>query len=305
MIKIAFSFFLFLTCALAHPFAWADFEQDLSATGNMNNLQALRELHTRAVAGDADAQLNMGGIFLKGQDVELDYAEGAKWFRLAALQGNAQAQFNLGMMYATGMGTMQNHSEAVQWYRLAADQGLALAQLNLGAAYVTGQGVTPNEIEATRWTRLAADQGEAQAQFNLGVMYTNGHGVEQSYSEALRWARLAAGQGHETARTLAQNLAGRITPVQPGSNLADIPQQTDSAGGYYLQLAAFKSQEEADSYVAKMRAKLGDIDKPVSIFTRDGWIRTQLGPYLSLHDARSSAANLKIQLGYQPLLKRH
>lgn len=48
----------FLAVMLASPFARADFEQDLSATGN--NLPTLRELHARAISGDANAQLERG-----------------------------------------------------------------------------------------------------------------------------------------------------------------------------------------------------------------------------------------------------
>lgn len=324
IVKTVLSFFIFMALSLAHPVAWADFEQDLAATGNINT--ALRELHARAVAGDADAQLNMGGVFCKGQDVEQDYAECAKWFRLAALQSHPQAQFNLGMMYDLGLGTAQDHTEAVKWYRLAAGQGLALAQLNLGVAYATGQGVLKNELDAARWLRLAADQGEAQAQFNLAVMYANGQGVKQNFTAAYRWARLAALQGHETAKALAQDLSRQISPESQAGNLADTarepsasgsspvsaaaaipstPATSAGSGDYYLQLAAFKSEKEAEKYLNDTRVKLGNIDKTLSIFTTDGWVRTQMGPYITLNEARTSAASLKVRLGYEPLLKRH
>lgn len=316
IVKTVLSFFIFMALSLAHPVAWADFEQDLAATGNINT--ALRELHARAVAGDADAQLNMGGVFFRGQDVEQDYAEGAKWFRLAALQSHPQAQFNLGMMYDLGLGAAQDHTEAVKWYRLAAGQGLALAQLNLGVAYATGQGVLKNELDAAKWLRLAADQGEAQAQFNLGVMYANGQGVKQNFTEAYRWARLAALQGHETAKALAQDLSRQMAPEQQASNLANTARTASAnsasanssaasagTGDYYLQLAAFKSKQEAEKYLAGMLTKLGKIDKTLSIFTTDGWVRTQMGPYITLNEARTSAASLKTLLGYEPLLKQH
>lgn len=241
----------------------------------------------------------MGGVFCKGEDVEQDYAEGAKWFLMSARQGNAQAQFNLGMMHATGHGVSQNHAESVRWYRLAALQGLPLAQINLGVAYAMGRGIDKDEAEASKWMRLAALQGEAQAQFNLGVMYTNGQGVGKNYTEAQRWATSAAQQGHEPARALSQDLAIRISGMQPVS----LPETL--AGDYYLQLAAFKSQPEAEIYLAKMRIKLGDIKNPLSIFTSEGWVRTQLGPYVGLDEAKRGAKQLKARLGYEPLLKQH
>ena len=314
MIRTLLSFFTLLALILAAPVALADFEADLADTGKTDNIKALRELHARAAGGDADSQLNMGGLFYKGQQVEQDYAEAAKWFLLSARQGKAQAQFNLGMMYDTGQGVMPDHVQAVQWYRLAALQGLSIAQLNLGVAYIYGQGVLKNEAGAVKWLRLAAGQGEAQAQFNLGVMYANGQGVTQNFVEAYRWARLAAAQGHETARALAQDLAGQMTPEQQASaaDLADkiqvAPENRPAASGsndVYLQLGAFRSQNQAEKFMALLSAKLGDIGMPFSLFTDDGWVRIQLGPYAGLSEARRSADKLKARLGFEPLLKQH
>ena len=49
-----------------------------------------------------------------------------------AEQGDANAQYNLGNMYIYGNGVPENDTEAVKWYRLAAEQGQANAQYNLG-----------------------------------------------------------------------------------------------------------------------------------------------------------------------------
>lgn len=212
MLKILLSCCLLMSLSL--PVTASDFETDLATTGKPENFDALRELHTRALAGDAAAQLNLGGAFFKGQDIEQDYAEAAKWFHKAARQGLAQAQFNLGMMYATGRGVPLDPAQSVKWYHYAAEHGLAMAQLNLGVAYVTGEGVAQNEAEAVKWMRLAADQGEAQAQFNLGVMYANGQGVKQDLVEAYRLAKAAAAQGHETAPALLSDLNRQMNAEQ-------------------------------------------------------------------------------------------
>ena len=47
-----------------------------------------------------------------------------KFYRLAAEQGYADAQYNLGVMYANGHGVSQDYAEAAKWYRLAAEQGM-------------------------------------------------------------------------------------------------------------------------------------------------------------------------------------
>ncbi|MDE7136203.1 MAG: sel1 repeat family protein, partial [Muribaculaceae bacterium] len=44
-------------------------------------------------------------------------------FRKAAEHGHAEAQYNLGVMYIYGDGVAQNDTEAARWLRKAAAQG--------------------------------------------------------------------------------------------------------------------------------------------------------------------------------------
>ena len=114
----------------------------------------LTELRAQAEAGDADAQFNLG-LFSE------DYAETAKWYRLAAEQGHASAQYLLGLMYSDGVGVPEDYAEAVKWYRLAAEQGIAAAQFNLGVMYYNGEGVPEDDAEAYLWFNLAATYADA------------------------------------------------------------------------------------------------------------------------------------------------
>ena len=45
----------------------------------------------------------------------------AEWHRFASDQGYANAQYNLGVVYLTGTGVPQDHGEAARWHQLAAD----------------------------------------------------------------------------------------------------------------------------------------------------------------------------------------
>jgi hypothetical protein len=84
-----------------------------------------RRMMRSCEAEDAIGAVGMVGTagrqFRRG--VPQDYAEALKWYRLAADQGNANAQSNLGVMYVKGQGTTQNHVEALMWFRLAATKG--------------------------------------------------------------------------------------------------------------------------------------------------------------------------------------
>ena len=85
----------------------------------------------------------------------------------AAEQGNAQAQLDLGVMYYKGEGVRQDYAQAVQWFRKAAEQGVAEAQHNLGVAYDQGLGSRQDDAQAVQWYRKAAEQGHADDQFDV------------------------------------------------------------------------------------------------------------------------------------------
>ena len=109
------------------------------------------------------------------------------------------------------------------------------------------------------------------------------------------------------------NVLAKAEPVQSkpleksGSAVNSAPAAviTTANSNIYLQLGAFRSQEAADSFVAKMRAELGDAGKQISVFVKDGLTRVHLGPYADQSEARSSADSLKGKLGFKPMLNLH
>lgn len=50
---------------------------------------------------------------------KLDFAEAAKWWKLAAQQGSSPAQYSLAYLYRDGAGVKQNYEEAYFWMLLA------------------------------------------------------------------------------------------------------------------------------------------------------------------------------------------
>ena len=81
----------------------------------------------RAEEGAADAQYDLGALYMYGEGLEKDAEEGVKWYRKAAEQGLADAQYDLGMCYMQGEGVEKNSQEAEKWFRKAAGQGHQLA----------------------------------------------------------------------------------------------------------------------------------------------------------------------------------
>ncbi len=76
-----------------------------------------------------------------------------------ANEGNAEAQHQLGQLYLTGNGTLQDFEEAVKWFSLAAEQNHAPAQYELGLLYHIGQGVNIDNEKSYMWLNLSAAAG--------------------------------------------------------------------------------------------------------------------------------------------------
>ena len=89
---------------------------------------ALGMLDLMAGQGDADAQFNLGAMYLDGKGVPRDTAEAAKWTRRAAEQGHAGAQNNLGLIYENGEDVVQNLVQAHKWYNLAVSRASSSEQ---------------------------------------------------------------------------------------------------------------------------------------------------------------------------------
>jgi TPR repeat protein len=151
-----------------------------------------------AEAGDPSSQYFLGLIYAYGAlaNVEHNDAEAVRWFRAAAVAGERNAQFNLGKCYAEGRGIAKDEAQAACWYRFAADNGHIIAQNSLGNCYLHGWGVAEDHVQAAKWFLSSAVGGWAEAQINLGLCYSFGRGVPIDAYVAARWFRAAAVQGH-------------------------------------------------------------------------------------------------------------
>jgi len=175
--------------------------------GPKDETRGLDLISKAATAGNAHAQCKLGYMYLTGEVVEKNPAEGAKWVRKAVDQGLSDAQCLLAWMYLVGEGVEKNPAEADRWYRKAAkqsreaaEQGVADAQCRLGGMCERGEGIEKNPVEAIKWYRKAAEQGDVWAQSHLGSMYMRGNGVEKNPVEAVKWCRKAAEQGVANAQ---------------------------------------------------------------------------------------------------------
>lgn len=78
-----------------------------------------RSLIDIANTGDADAQLVLAKIYESQNNLDRE----TEWYRKSALNGNAEAQFQLGLLYIDGELVDGDHETGMFWMDQAAQQG--------------------------------------------------------------------------------------------------------------------------------------------------------------------------------------
>ena len=150
------------------------------------------ELESLAVAGDAEAQAELGLRLVNGEGVVKDETRGFNLFMASARQGNAKGQFFTGLAYANGTHVDKDPTRAVPWYELSAKQGYPLAQYYLAVIIAYGRGgIVSNWDAAVPLFQGAAEQGHSDAQFMMGYVYDTAKGVDQDNEKAAHWYRKA------------------------------------------------------------------------------------------------------------------
>lgn len=199
-----------ISCMLAVGTAYADdFSDGVSYYEQGDFASALDSFKAAAAKGNADAQFNLGLMFLNGEGVPQDYKQALNWFEQSASKGNVRAQVNIGRMYAKGKGMLSNHGIAASWFKKAADQGYADAQYSLGILYVTGTGVGRDYNKARALFQQAANQNNASAQYQLGLLYQKGRGVAVNLIEAYKWLSLAG--DYEDSEVFRKYIAAKMS----------------------------------------------------------------------------------------------
>jgi rare lipoprotein A len=109
-------------------------------------------------------------------------------------------------------------------------------------------------------------------------------------------------------------LAAALEPEPPAAQLPDpgpppavaagappVPVIAD-AGGFYLQLGAFGSRENAENFLARMKLQVEWLATALHVFSRDGLYRVHAGPYPREVEARRDADRISQSLGVRPFV---
>ena len=208
--------------AMAAPAGAQNVKAGVDAWGRGDFDDAVTQWRGPAVAGDADAQFNLGQAYKLGRGVPVDPALAESWFRKAALQGHAQAEDNSGLaLFQAG-----RKAEAAPWLEKSVARGEPRAQLVLGTMLFNGDGVLRDYPRAYALMTLASQAGLKSASETLVQMdpyiipadRERGMALVQRYRDELRNAPPRPARGTQIATTAV-----------PPSRIGDQPQPTRRA----------------------------------------------------------------------------
>lgn len=78
----------------------------------------LKDLEQRAIAGNAQAQMEWAMCCFDGQGVPQDPGKAVEWLIKSAAQGNGEAQYFLAICYENGEGVAQDMAKAQEYYAM-------------------------------------------------------------------------------------------------------------------------------------------------------------------------------------------
>jgi rare lipoprotein A len=115
------------------------------------------------------------------------------------------------------------------------------------------------------------------------------------------------GNAPVTSAIVSSGVTVEPISVEPIAAVPGMPVETAGTptGQAFLQLGAFKSAQGAESFLAKMRAELGDGGKRLSLYEKDGLTRVHLGPFKNANEARNAASKVQAKLGFKPFVSMH
>lgn len=313
-----------LACgALAPQAARADVKAGVDAWAEGDFERAVNEWRPLALAGDADAQFNMGQAYKLGRGVATDLPAALDWYRRAHGQGHVRATDNYGLL----LFQQGRRDEALPLIRASAERGEPRAQYIYGTALFNGDLVPQDWVRAYAMMTAAARARLSQASDSLKQM--DEYVPEDQRQRALALAATMSGQpattvaptpsaaraaelgsaprptvASATTATRSQTLSTpAATPIpvpppasaSPPSSASAVQQSTPSPGGRWrVQLGAFAQQGRAEALWKTLSSRVAGLtDLQPFLIESGGMTRLQAGPLASSSEATALCTRIK------------
>ncbi|GBR35294.1 hypothetical protein GCM10007870_19930 [Gluconobacter kondonii] len=147
--------------------------------------QGLRQLHTLATSGNAEAQFALGELYLADKDVPINPGEALRWFQKAAEYGHAQACQKLAHLCYMGLGPASvdrstvferipeqgapDYEGALRWAEKAVDGGDPDGMAMMAHLLMQGPDSLRDSERGRELYRRAAEAGNVQGLYGYGL----------------------------------------------------------------------------------------------------------------------------------------
>jgi len=294
---------------LAAP-ALADVKAGVDAWARGDWAVAVGEWRAPAIAGDADAQFNLGQAYKLGRGVPLDLNQAETWYGRAAQQGHPEAEDNYGLLlYQNG-----KRAEAVQWLDRSATRDQSSAQFVLGTMLFNGDVLPKDWKRAYALMTRASWSGYAPARAALVDMdrYVQqsdkqaGLALARNFTPATatRPARVASVASVAPPASAPPREPVRETPParvvaapRPAPAREEVPAPAPAAsaavrdGGWRVQLGAFGDPANARRLWGQVSGKFAGRQP---FYPKAGAItKLQVGPFASSAEASRACATIR------------
>ena len=178
-----------------------------SSSSNPDKDNSISAVSRRAENGDIAAQLQLGYIYLYGQEgLNPDYEKAFYYYDLAAKQNDMIGLNNLATLYYNGVGVKRSPHKAAALFAQAAKLGNADAATNLGFMYISGFGIARDSVKGQEYLEQAADKGNVLAGFMTGYAYYKGINRSINYHKAAPLIKKAADDGLDEAQLVIADI---------------------------------------------------------------------------------------------------
>jgi len=130
--------------------------------------------------------------------------------------------------------------------------------------------------------------------------------IDLSYAAAHRLGIIGQGSAVVDVESIIPGSGEAVVAASTPAALAPVEVPVSSeAGGVFVQLGAFSVEENADTFLRKMRMDLGWLAGSMQLYRGDGLYKVHAGPYPSRGEAERTAERIRQELGFTPfVLKR-
>lgn len=133
--------------------------------------------------------------------------------------------------------------------------------------------------------------------------------IDLSYAAAYKLGIVASGRDVVEVEAIIASDERRTTvppptalaSTAPGAAVPPEPLEQEPAGAY-VQLGAFSTRQNAQSFLLRMRAELGWLSDSIALYGRDGVYRVHAGPYADRDEATRVAERLEQSTELRPVI---